>query len=205
MDELPEQDTAKKTRPAKGERRIQILQTLAHMLENPAGDKITTAGLAKSLGVSEAALYRHFASKAQMFEGLIEFIESSLFGLLNQIAASDVPANEQLKKMVLVLLVFAQKNPGMARVMIGDALVNEHERLQQRITQLIERLSATLKQTLRNAAAEGLWMPAVDVGVYSDVLMSWVVGRWHGFVRSGFKRMPDDAYDAAWFTLNPMH
>ena len=204
MDELPEQDTAKKTRPAKGERRIQILHTLAHMLENPVGDKITTAGLAKSLGVSEAALYRHFASKAQMFEGLIEFIESSLFGLLNQIAASDAPANEQLKKMVSVLLVFAQKNPGMARVMIGDALVNEHERLQQRITQLIERLSATLKQTLRNAAAEGLWMPAVEVGVYSDTLMSWVVGRWHGFVRSGFKRMPDDAYDAAWFALNPM-
>lgn len=204
MDELPEQDTAKKTRPAKGERRIQILQTLAHMLENPAGDKITTAGLAKSLGVSEAALYRHFASKAQMFEGLIEFIESSLFGLLNQIAASDAPANEQLKKMVLVLLVFAQKNPGMARVMIGDALVNEHERLQQRITQLIERLSATLKQTLRNAAVEELWMPAVEVGVYSDMLMSWVVGRWHAFVRSGFKRMPDDAYDAAWFTVNPM-
>ena len=91
MDELPEQDTAKKTRPAKGERRIQILQALAHMLENPAGDKITTAGLARSLEVSEAALYRHFASKAQMFEGLIEFIESSLFGLLNQIAASDAP------------------------------------------------------------------------------------------------------------------
>ena len=204
MDELPEQDTAIKTRPAKGERRIQILQALAHMLENPAGDKITTAGLAKSLGVSEAALYRHFASKAQMFEGLIEFIESSLFGLLNQIAASEAPANEQLKKMVSVLLVFAQKNPGMARVMIGDALVNEHERLQQRITQLIERVSATLKQTLRNAAAEGLWTPAVEVGVYSDTLMSWVVGRWHGFVRSGFKRMPDDAYDAAWFALNPM-
>lgn len=204
MDELPEQDTAKKTRPAKGERRIQILHTLAHMLENPVGDKITTAGLAKSLGVSEAALYRHFASKAQMFEGLIEFIESSLFGLLNQIAASEAPANEQLKKMVSVLLVFAQKNPGMARVMIGDALVNEHERLQQRITQLIERVSATLKQTLRNAAAEGLWTPVVEVGVYSDTLMSWVVGRWHGFVRSGFKRMPDDAYDAAWFALNPM-
>lgn len=204
MDELPEQDTAKKTRPAKGERRIQILHTLAHMLENPVGDKITTAGLAKSLGVSEAALYRHFASKAQMFEGLIEFIESSLFGLLNQIAASEAPANEQLKKMVSVLLVFAQKNPGMARVMIGDALVNEHERLQQRITQLIERVSATLKQTLRNAAAEGLWTPAVEVGVYSDTLMSWVVGRWHGFVRSGFKRMPDDAYDAAWLALNPM-
>lgn len=204
MDELPEQDTAKKTRPAKGERRIQILHTLARMLENPVGDKITTAGLAKSLGVSEAALYRHFASKAQMFEGLIEFIESSLFGLLNQIAASEAPANEQLKKMVSVLLVFAQKNPGMARVMIGDALVNEHERLQQRITQLIERVSATLKQTLRNAAAEGLWTPVVEVGVYSDTLMSWVVGRWHGFVRSGFKRMPDDAYDAAWFALNPM-
>lgn len=204
MDELPEQNLEKKTRPAKGERRIQILHSLAHMLENPMGDKITTAGLAKSLGVSEAALYRHFASKAQMFEGLIEFIETSLFGLLNQIAASELPANEQLKKMVLVLLVFAQKNPGMARVMIGDALVNEHERLQQRITQLIERLAASLKQTLRNAAVEGVWVPAFDIGVYSDMLVCWVVGRWHAYVRSGFKRMPDEAYDAVWLILNPV-
>ncbi|TDR30590.1 nucleoid occlusion factor SlmA [Hydromonas duriensis] len=196
-------EKSKAPRPAKGERRVQILQTLAHMLENPAGDKITTAGLAKSLGVSEAALYRHFASKAQMFEGLIEFIESSLFGLLNQIAASDAPAEQQLKKMVQVLLVFAHKNPGMARVMIGDALINEHERLQQRITQFIERVAATLKQTLRNVAIETDSQPVTDVGTCSEVLMSWIVGRWHAFVRSGFKRAPDDNLEAAWLVLGP--
>lgn len=190
-----------KPRLAKGERRVQILQTLAHMLQAPAGEKITTASLAKALDVSEAALYRHFASKAQMFEGLIEFIESSLLGLLNQIAASEARPTEQLKKMVQVLLVFAQKNPGMARVMIGDALVNENERLQLRITQLLERLTATLKQALRDAAINGEWEPAADVGVYSDVLMGWIVGRWHGFVRSGFKRAPDDGFDAAWVAL----
>lgn len=192
---------APKPRLAKGERRVQILQTLAQMLQSPTGEKITTASLAKSLDVSEAALYRHFASKAQMFEGLIEFIESSLLGLLNQIAVSDAKPSEQLKKMVHVLLVFAHKNPGMARVMIGDALVNENERLQQRITQLLERLSATLKQALRDAAINGDFEPAVDVGIYSDVLMGWVVGRWHGFVRSGFKRAPDEAFDAAWVAL----
>ncbi|MGB5108418.1 MAG: nucleoid occlusion factor SlmA [Formosimonas sp.] len=189
----------KKPRPAKGERRIQILQTLAHMLENPAGDKITTAALARALDVSEAALYRHFASKAQMFEGLIEFIESSLFGLLNQISQSDAPALEQLKKMLHVQLAFAHKNPGMVRVLIGDALTNEHDRLQTRVTQLIERLTATMKQTLRNAALESpAWQPAADVGVYSELLNAWLIGRWHGYVRSGFSRSPLDGFDDAW-------
>ncbi|GHA78283.1 nucleoid occlusion factor SlmA [Formosimonas limnophila] len=191
----------KKPRPAKGERRIQILQTLAQMLENPAGDKITTAGLAKTIGVSEAALYRHFASKAQMFEGLIEFIEASLFGLLNQIAQSDASAMEQLKKMIHVQLVFAQKNPGMVRVLIGDALMHEHERLQQRVTQLLERLSATMKQTLRNATAENTWQPITDVAVYSEFLSAWLMGRWHAYVRSGFTRLPTDGFDDVWFML----
>lgn len=191
----------KKTRPAKGERRIQVLQTLAHMLESPTGDKITTAGLAKTIGVSEAALYRHFASKAQMFEGLIEFIETSLFGLLNQIAQSDAGAMDQLKKMIHVQLVFAQKNPGMARVLIGDVLMHENERLQQRVTQLVERLSATMKQTLRNAGAEGVWQPVTDVGVYSEFLSGWLMGRWHTYVRSGFTRLPADGFDEVWLML----
>ena len=183
---------------ARGERRLQILQTLAHMLEQPNAEKITTAALAKNLDISEAALYRHFASKAQMFEGLIEFIETSMLGLLNQIALSDVSALVKFQKSVQIMLVFAQKNPGMARVLIGDSLQNEHERLQQRVTQLIERLQASLKQLLRNIAMESDWTPAVDVGVYSDFWMSWVVGRWHAYVRSGFKRAPTDGFEPTW-------
>jgi TetR/AcrR family transcriptional regulator len=192
----------KKTRPAKGERRLEILQTLAAMLEQPTASKITTASLAHKLELSEAALYRHFASKAQMFEGLIEFIEASLLGMLNQIAQSQAPANEQLKKMLQVLLTFATKNPGMSRVLIGDALVNENERLQIRVTQLIERLQATLKQTLRDAAMAGKFTPAADVGIYSNVLINVVLGRWHQFVRSGFKTAPDAQVDEVWQALH---
>jgi TetR/AcrR family transcriptional regulator len=154
------------------------------------------------LELSEAALYRHFASKAQMFEGLIEFIEASLLGMLNQIAQSQAPANEQLKKMLQVLLTFATKNPGMSRVLIGDALVNENERLQIRVTQLIERLQATLKQTLRDAAMAGKFTPAADVGIYSNVLINVVLGRWHQFVRSGFKTAPDAQVDEVWQALH---
>ncbi len=182
----------------RGERRIQILQALAHMLEQPNAEKITTAGLAKRLDISEAALYRHFASKAQMFEGLIEFIETSLLGLLNQIALSDVSAVVKLQKSIHIMLVFAQKNPGMVPVLIGDVLQNEHERLQQRVTQLIERLQASLKQLLRNIAMETGWMPPVEIGTYSDFWMNWIVGRWHGYVRSGFKRTPTEGFDATW-------
>ena len=196
------ENNLKKPRPAKGERRLEILQTLAAMLEQPTASKITTASLAHKLELSEAALYRHFASKAQMFEGLIEFIEASLLGMLNQIAQSQAPANEQLKKMLQVLLTFATKNPGMSRVLIGDALVNENERLQIRVTQLIERLQATLKQTLRDAAMAGKFTPAADVGIYSNVLINVVLGRWHQFVRSGFKTAPDAQVDEVWQALH---
>src|SRR3954471_9958064 len=138
-----------------GERKLQILQTLASMLENPKVEKITTAALAKKLDVSEAALYRHFASKAQMFEGLIEFIEQSLFGLVNKITAEEDDGVKQTHAILASLLGFAEKNPGMTRVLLGDALVNEDERLQARINQLHDRLEATLKQCLRVAATQG--------------------------------------------------
>ena len=199
--EVAPTETVKKTsgpKSKRGERRIQILQTLAHMLEQPNAEKITTAGLAKRLDISEAALYRHFASKAQMFEGLIEFIETSLLGLLKQIALSDVSAVVKLQKSIQIMLVFAQKNSGMARVLIGDVLQNEHERLQPRVTQLIERLQASLKQLLRNIAMETGWMPPVDVGVYSEFWMSWIVGRWHSYVRSGFKNAPAQGLEQTW-------
>jgi TetR/AcrR family transcriptional regulator len=190
--------------PAKGERRVQILQMLAQMLENPAGEKITTAGLAKRLDVSEAALYRHFASKAQMFEGLIEFIETSVLGLLAQINQSDASAVQKIQKSLHVLLAFAQKNPGMARVLIGDVLLHENARLQIRVTQLIDRVQAALKQSFRDAAMETGWQPAVEVGVYSEFWMSWVVGRWHAYVRSGFKVAPTAHLEATWAAMGAL-
>lgn len=187
---------------AKGERRVQILQMLAQMLEHPEGEKITTAGLAKRLEVSEAALYRHFASKAQMFEGLIEFIETSVVGLLAQINQSDANAMQKIQKSLHVLLAFAQKNPGMARVLIGDALLHENPRLQARVTQLIDRVQASLKQSFRDVAMETGWQPVVEVGVYSEFWMSWVVGRWHAYVRSGFKVVPTEHLEATWTAAN---
>src|SRR3982750_4254667 len=130
---------------AKGERRLEILKALAHMLEAPKWERITTAALAEKLQVSEAALYRHFASKAQMFEGLIEFIESSVFTLLNRIAEREGDSGaEQARKMVGVLLQFGEKNPGMVRVMVGDALVFENERLSIRMNQFFDRFESML-------------------------------------------------------------
>jgi TetR/AcrR family transcriptional regulator len=183
-------------RPKPGERRVQILQALASMLEQPAGERITTAALAARLDVSEAALYRHFASKAQMFEGLIEFIEQSVFLLINQIIAreqsgegdADVGAR-QSAKVVAMLMQFAEKNPGMARVMVGDALVFENERLQQRMNQFFDKIEATIKQCLRDGG--------VDPQVRSSVLVAFVAGRLQRFVRSGFKRLPSERLDAS--------
>ncbi len=173
-----------------GERKLQILQTVAQMLEQPKGEKITTAALAARLDLSEAALYRHFASKAQMFEGLIEFIEQTVFGLINKIIQEEKGGVKQIEAIVAMLLNFAQKNRGMTRVLIGDALVNEDERLQQRINQLLDRIEATLKQSLRMAATQGEMGDAVDVGAYSNLLVCYVIGRWTQFAKSGFSREP---------------
>jgi TetR/AcrR family transcriptional regulator len=173
-----------------GERKLQILQTVAQMLEQPKSEKITTAGLAERLDISEAALYRHFASKAQMFEGLIDFIEQTVFGLINKITQEEKSGVKQIEAIVAMLLNFAQKNRGMTRVLIGDALVNENERLQQRINQLLDRIEATLKQSLRMAATQGEMGDAVDVGAYSNLLVCYVIGRWTQFAKSGFTREP---------------
>ena len=171
-----------------GERRLQILQTLAAMLENPRAEKVTTAALAAKLDVSEAALYRHFASKAQMYEGLIEFIETTLFTLVNKIVGETTNGAAQAQQIVNVLLGFAEKNPGMTRVLIGDALVNEDERLQARMNQLYDRIEAALRQALRIAQAAGEW-PG-DPGAEANVLVAYVLGRWQLFAKSGFKRGP---------------
>ena len=185
-------------RPKPGERRIQILQTLAAMLEQPGAERITTAALAARLEVSEAALYRHFASKAQMFEGLIEFIETSIFSLLNQIAERSDASSVKARHMVTVLLQFAQRNPGMARVMVGDALVFENDRLEQRMNQFFERFESSLRQVLREQAqSQSSATPTVDANVQASVLLSFVVGRLQRFARSGYKRLPTEHLDAS--------
>lgn len=185
-------------RPKPGERRVQILQTLASMLEQPGADRITTAALAAKLDVSEAALYRHFASKAQMFEGLIEFVEHSVFTLINQIHEREADAATQVQRTLTVLLQFAEKNPGMARVMVGDALVFEHERLLARMNQFFERFESQLRQSLRGRAdAAGSTTPTVDANAQASVLTAFAVGRLQRFARSGFKRSPTEYLDAA--------
>lgn len=201
------------TRLKPGERRVHILQTLATMLEAPKNEKITTAALAARLGVSEAALYRHFASKAQMFEALIEFIEQSIFGLINQIVAKEPNGVLQARAIALMLLNFSAKNPGMTRVLTCEALVGEHERLTERVNQMIERVEASLKQCLRlglmdanvqesasaNAAPQATPVPLpvdYDPAVRANLLLSYIVGRWHRYVRSGFARNPAEHADA---------
>lgn len=171
-----------------GERKQQILQTLAKMLENPKREKITTAALAAKLDVSEAALYRHFASKAQMFESLIEFIELSLFGLINKITTEETNGLAQVQRIASVLLLFAEKNPGMTRVLIGDALVNEDESLQTRINQLFDRLEITIKQSLKIAVTDSgnKVLPEAE----ANLIICFVIGRWHQYAKSGFKRKP---------------
>lgn len=197
---------AGRKRPRPGERRVQILQTLAGMLEQPGADRITTAALAARLSVSEAALYRHFASKAQMFEGLIEFIEQTVFTLVNQITervAAAAPGeaaagNRQAGQIIAMLLQFAEKNPGMTRVMVGDALVFENARLQQRMNQFFDRIEATLRQALRPLADDrGSATPTVDAQVRAAALTAFLVGRLHRFARSGFKRLPSEHLDAS--------
>ena len=185
-------------RPRPGERRVQILETLATMLEQPGAERITTAALAARLQVSEAALYRHFASKAQMFEGLIEFIESSVFTLVNQIVVRESGGAEQTQRIVAVLLQFGEKNPGMTRVMVGDALVFEHERLTARMNLFFDRVESQLRQSLRLAAeAAGSSTPTVDAQALASALTALIVGRLQRYARSGFKRLPTEYLDLA--------
>ena len=193
-------------RPKPGERRVQILQALATMLEQPGAERVTTAALAARLEVSEAALYRHFASKAQMFEGLIDFIEQTVFSLVNQIAERESAAGmtdatsgtRQAGKVIAMLMQFAEKNPGMTRVMVGDALVFENERLQQRMNQFFDKIESSLKQSLRAAAGlSGSATPTVDTQVQASVLTAFLVGRLQRFARSGFKRLPSEHLEAS--------
>ena len=180
----------------KGERRLEILKALAGMLEQPKWGKITTAALAEKLDVSEAALYRHFASKAQMYEGLIEFIENSVFTLVNRITADEADGRKQADRLLEMLLAFAEKNPGMVRVMTGDALVGEHERLQARMNQFYERFESTLKQALR-APGEGGQKPSdADVAAHAGMLLRYALGCLHQYAKSGFAKKPTESLAA---------
>ncbi len=197
-DDASANQTNARKRPKPGERRVQILQALAGMLEQPGAERVTTAALAAKLSVSEAALYRHFASKAQMFEGLIEFIEQSVLGLVNQIADREAPGNVQASKMVSMLLQFGEKNPGMARVMVGDALVFENERLQQRMNLFFDKIESALKQVLRKQhETSGHPTPTVAAQVGASVLAAFCAGRLQRYVRSGFKKMPTDGLESS--------
>lgn len=189
---------APKRRPQPGERRAQILQALAAMLEAPGAERITTAALAARLQVSEAALYRHFASKAQMFDALLDFIEETVFPLSAQIllAENEAPAS-QASRIVALLLQFCERNPGLARILAGDALLLEHERLQQRVNQCFERLESQLRQCLRAAAQQaGSPAPTADAQVAASCLIAFCQGRVQRFVRSQFRKLPTEQLDA---------
>ena len=174
-----------------GERKLQILQALAGMLESPKAEKVTTAALAAKLDVSEAALYRHFASKAQMYEGLIEFIETSIFTLVNKITQSEENGRRQALSVARMLLDFSEQNPGMTKVMMGDALVNEDERLQRRMNQFVDRVELALRQSWKLAATQG-GPSDEEAAARAALLMAFVIGRWHRFVKSGFQLKPTD-------------
>ena len=191
-------------RPKPGERRVQILHALATMLEQPGAERVTTAALAARLDVSEAALYRHFASKAQMFEGLIEFIEQSVFGLVNQLGEREPDPILRARKLVVLLLQFGEKNPGMARVMVGDALVFENERLQQRMNLFFDKIESALRQILREVAVlSSAATPTVDAQADASVVTAFCMGRLQRFTRSGFKRAPSESLDHSLHLLLP--
>ncbi|SOE46828.1 Transcriptional regulator SlmA, TetR family [plant metagenome] len=173
-----------------GERRNRILQTLAEMLEQPRAARITTAALAARMQVSEAALYRHFASKAQMFEGLIEFIETSVFTLVNQITVSEPRGLAQARGIASMLLAFAERNRGMTRVLTGDALVTEDDRLQERINQFNDRVEASFRQSLRTAVTEGALPADADLNAHASLLTHFVLGRWLRYAQSGWRIAP---------------
>jgi len=182
-------------------RREQILLSLAAMLEQSPGSRITIAQLAKQVGVSEAALYRHFPSKAKMFEGLIEFIEATLFSRITLILAEETNAMGRCGKVLLLLLTFSEKNPGITRILTGDALTGETQRLRIRVSQLFDRLETQLKQILRESEIREGFVVQVEVGVSANLMLSAAEGRLSQFVRSDFLRSPTRDWDLQWRAL----
>jgi TetR/AcrR family transcriptional regulator len=187
--------------PRKSQRRQQILEALAQMLEANPGNRITTAGLAKQVGVSEAALYRHFPSKTKMFEGLIEFIEDTLFSRINIILGEEQTAAQRCEKMLMLLLVFTERNPGLTRILTGDALTGETERLHQRVGQLFDRFETQLKQVIREAELREGLRPSIPLPAAANLLMAAAEGRISQYVRSGFQRLPTAEWARQWELL----
>ena len=184
--------------PRRSQRRQQILEALAQMLEANPGNRITTAGLAKQVGVSEAALYRHFPSNSKMFEGLIEFIEETLFSRVKLILSEERTAALRCEKMLTLLLTFAERNPGITRILTGDALAGETERLHLRVAQLFDRFETQLKQVLREAEMREGLRPAISLPAASNLLMAAAEGRISQYVRSGFQRSPTADWSQQW-------
>ncbi len=186
----------------KPSRRQQILEALALQLESSPGERITTASLARAVGVSEAALYRHFPSKAKMFEGLIEFIEETVFSLVNRILTEEPRASVRCEKIILVLLGFSSRNPGMTRILVGDALTGETERLRTRVGQFFDRIETQLKQVLREGELGRQLTPGQPVAAMANLMLAAAEGRMNQFVRSGFKRAPTDLWEQQWGLLS---
>ncbi|MBT5067370.1 MAG: nucleoid occlusion factor SlmA [Halieaceae bacterium] len=182
----------------RSDRKDQILQTLAQMLEASPGSKITTAKLAANLGVSEAALYRHFPSKTRMFESLIDFVEETLFSRITQILNEESNQLTRCKKILTLFLVFCERNPGITRILSGDALTGEHERLRGRVAQVYDRIETQLRQCLRMAEVEEGWRTAIPVNTSANLLLALVEGRIAQFVRSDFGLLPTRAWDDQW-------
>jgi len=185
----------------KSPRRQQILEALARELENRPGTRITTARLAKVVGVSEAALYRHFPSKAKMFEALIEFAEESVFGLANRIVSEESDAARRCERILTMLLAFSDRNPGITRVLLGEALVGEHERLRARVSQFFDRLETQLKQVLREGEQVTDLGLRASVAAIANLLMAVVEGRMTQFSRSDFEHSPMESWEQQWQAL----
>ena len=183
-------------------RKDRILQALAHMLEAKPGERITTAALAREVGVSEAALYRHFPSKAKMFEGLIEFIEKTLFQRVSQILSEEGTAIVRCEKILALLLTFCDKNPGMTRILTGDALVGETDRLRHRITQFFNRLESQLKQILRESQIRENLKTTISPSAMANLLMAVCEGRLIQFVHSEFEKSPLENWELQWAYLS---
>ncbi len=187
--------------PRKTQRRQQILEALAQMLEANPGNRITTAGLARQVGVSEAALYRHFPSKSKMFEGLIEFIEETLFSRIKLILGEEQTAIARCEKMLTLLLAFTERNPGITRILTGDALAGETERLHARVAQLFDRFETQLKQVIREAEIHEGLRPSIPLAAAANLLMAAAEGRISQYVRSNFKRPPTENWKQQWDLL----
>lgn len=185
----------------KPNRRQQILETLARELETHPGSRITTAGLARAVGVSEAALYRHFPSKAKMFEALIDFAEDSLFGLINKILSQEVGVADRCEKILQVLLGFTERNPGITRILLGEALVGENDRLRNRVAQLFERIRTQLRQVLREANLSDGPRAAITIDAATDTMLGLVEGKMSQYIRSGFSDPPTRYWDEQWPVL----